>query len=255
MRKLQRLLLLCCFPMATVSIGQDGDPESRGAASADSRIAPGTYTDGTGFRFFQVLAGAAHITPVPQTFAEAVETSSVIVKGHVTDVLQGRSIRSGAVSRSSPALNTAFLKIVPSNVLKGNREDYYLVEVPASVAITGQLQAEDYDGELLLLLRPAHNWVVSPEITLWPDAQAEWDREMPLYDLTRRSALFAMTGTGKLASPLDPYHDRFDDLYTNLDSLPALEAHIAAIQSDQPGQGGENAGGSREWGETGSVER
>jgi hypothetical protein len=77
---------------------------------------------------------------------------------------------------------------------------------------------------------------------------------MPLYDLTRRSMLFAMTGAGSLASPLDVSHE-LTDLYTSFNSLTALEAHILAIHAGQPVQDGENAGGSRDWGETGPVER
>lgn len=253
MRKLQRLLFLCCFLTATVAIGQDDGPESRGVERGDSRVVPGAYTDGPGMRLFQVL-GWAHFSYPPMTFAEAVETSSVIVKGYLTEILHGRTIRSSLVSRSSPGMNTAFLKIVPSNVLKGDREDYYLVEVQAPAGNMDELKAERYDSELVLLLGPGHNWVLSPEITLWPDAQAEWALERPLYDLTRRSMVFTMTGTGKLASPLDPYHP-IEDFYENFDSLAAVEAHIVAILADQPSENGETAGGFREWGETGPIER
>jgi hypothetical protein len=101
-RKIDSLLLLSCILVASAAIGQDGDPESRGAESAESRIAPGMYTDGTGMRFFQVLGGAIQIDYVPTTFAEAVESSSVIVKGYIADILQGRAIRSAAGSGSSP---------------------------------------------------------------------------------------------------------------------------------------------------------
>lgn len=253
MRKLERLLSLCCLLAATAAVGQDSEPEPREVATADSQIIPGTYTDGPGMRLFQVL-GTAQFRYEPFTFAEAVETSSVIVKGYLVDVFHGRTIRSGAVSASSPGMNTAFLKIAPSNVLKGNREDYYLVEVLASAARIEELKVERYGGELVLLLSPAHNWLLSPEITLSPNARAEWALARPLYELTRPPLLFAMTGTGRLASPLDVSRE-LDDLYTNINSLAGLEAHIVAIQADQPSQGGENAGGFRDWGETGPVER
>lgn len=253
MLKVQHLLLVCCLLTATVAIAQDGETESREVEGADPRIVPGTYTDGPGLRMFQAL-GTAQFQEVPFTFPEAVATSTVIVKGYLVDVLHGRSIRSGAVSESSPGIRTAFLKIAPSNVLQGNREDYYLVEVPASAARIDELKVERYGGELVLLLSHAHNWFLSPEITLSPEARAEWALEKPLYVLTRHSLLFAMTGTGRLASPLDVSR-ALNDLYLNIYSLAGLESHIAAIQADQPSQGGESAGGFREWGETGPVER
>jgi hypothetical protein len=191
------------------------------------------------------------------TFDEAVASSSVIVKGYLADLLQGRAIRSAVASPSSDGINTVFLKIVPSNVLKGNLDDYYLVEILGPADIDGlmdELKVGRYGGELLLLLRAATNWLTSPEITHWPDARAEWELERPLYDLTRRSMLFALTGTGRLASPLDASRE-LDDLYLNYSSLAALEAHIATIQAEQPFQGGDTEDGFRDWGETGPIAR
>lgn len=253
MRKVECLLLLCWFVTATAAIGQDSETQARGIDRGDLQVALGRYTDGTGMRFFQLL-GSARFRYPPMTFDEAVETSSVIVRGYLVDILQGRAIQRSGVSPTVPALNLSFLKIVPSNVLKGDREDYYLVEVPATLEMVEELKMGRYSGELLLLLSPSHNWFDSPEITLWPDAQAEWALGKPLYELTRPSMLFALTGTGRLASPLDASQELMD-LYTNFNSLAGLEQHIVAIQADGPRQDAETAGGFRDWGETEPIDR
>jgi hypothetical protein len=205
---------------------------------------PGAYTDGPGLEFFKMLR-FGQFDYAPTTFDETVEKSSVIAKGHLLDVIPGRSI-GRTTAPSSPSMTTVFLKILPSKLLKGNREDYYLVEVPASQRMVSELREELYSGELLFLLLPAGNFFTNPRISVSSEAQAEWISGKPLYMLTMHSTLFTISGIGNLASPLDVYY-AFHDLYTELLSLEELESHILSIQGGQPFRDDQAEGGSRQW--------
>ena len=68
MRIFRPTLLLTCFLISTIARGQAIHSEAR----------PGSYTDGPGMRFFQILGGAANAQDHPLTFDEAVEASSVM---------------------------------------------------------------------------------------------------------------------------------------------------------------------------------
>lgn len=214
MRNVRRALLPTCLLISTMALGQGIHPDAR----------PGSYTDGTGTRFFQILGGAVQSQDHPMTFDEAVEASSVIARGNFSGVILGRS-QNSARTPEAAAINTVFLKIVPSNVLKGNREDYYLVETPGSVKMSRELNETLYLGELVFFLSPAENYFMYPAISVWPEGQAELANDRPLYMLTRQSLLFALSGSGRLASPLHPW-PQFVDLYTNIGSLEEFESRI-----------------------------
>jgi hypothetical protein len=211
---------------------------------AQSDTLPGQYTDGPGSRFFEMLS-SGQFDYVPTTFAEAVERSSVIARGNLQDVIAGRSVGISS-SSTAPPLTTVFVKIAPSKLLKGTLEDYYLVEIHAPQQRIGELKDQLYTGDLLFLLRPATNLLVNPRISVSPEARAEWVNGKSLYTLTMQPTLFAMTGSGALASPLDAYRD-FQDLYTATRSLEDLESRILSIQGGRTIRDAQTAGGSRQW--------
>jgi hypothetical protein len=186
-------------------------------------------SDDSGTRFFQMLKAVFHSTERPITFDEAVATSSVIASGNLIKVIPGRSIGSSAAP-GMPPMNTVLLKIRPSRVLKGDREEYYLLETPASNLMVSELNETLYTGDLVFLLRPASERFISPEISIWPEAQAELSHDKPLYQLTRRALLFTPGASGRLEAPLD-YHREFSDIHANIGSIAELEAHIIDIQS------------------------
>jgi hypothetical protein len=208
---------------------------------------PGAYTDGPGLRFFEMLT-FGQIDYSLTSFDETVEKSLVIARGHLLDVIPGRRV-SFTAAPDSPGMHTVFLKILPSTLLKGNRENYYLVEIAPSQQIASELRDELYTGELLFLLTPASNIFVNSKISVSPEARAEWFSGKSLYTLTMRSTLFTITASGNLASPLDVYW-AFDDLYTKTRSLDDLESHILSIQGGQRIPGDQTTGGSRQWYET-----
>ncbi len=259
MRVLNPKFVLFGLLIPSITIGQETVPDENGTdTSVDGFLPgppanPGTYTDSSGFRFFQILRFTLQARDIPATFDELVEQSSVIVRGSLSEIIPGRSIVSRAAGHGGSPLPTVFLKIVPTNVLKGSRDDYYLLETVASFESFRELQEEIYTQDLVFLLRPADNWLIEPAISLWPAAQAEFDQGKPLYQLARRSMLFANSGTGNISSPLDPTR-RYIELYTNLHSLGELEQHIRDIQADPSFEDKGVQVGSLQWGETEPLE-
>lgn len=228
-------LLLIGVLISTVAIGHTDEEEL------------GAYAEGPGLRFFEILNGAVHFQHRPLTLEEAVATSTVIGKGNFAEVIPGRSVSTFLIPDDIP-INTVFLKIVPSNLLRGARQDYYLVGTIAPREMLSELKVELYTGEVVFMLQPASNILQDPKIAVSAEAQAEWMYGAPLYSLTKRSTLFTISGTGNLSSPI--HVDReFADLYEDVRSLDELESRISEIQGGQylyP----ETEGGSQEWGET-----
>ena len=93
-----------------------------------------------------------------------------------------------------------------------------------------ELNEKLYLGDLVFFLWPAENYFNEPVISIWPEARAELINDKPLYHLVRQSLLFTISGSGRLASPLDAW-PQFIDLYTNIHSLEELESRIIAIQA------------------------
>ena len=68
------------------------------------------------------------------------------------------------------------------------------------------------------------------DIKVSTQAEAELANEKPLYQLTRLSGLFTISGSGALSSPLN-LSGKLLELYMNVRSLEELESRILSIQA------------------------
>lgn len=157
-KDLRSEFVLCCLLISSFANAQQVSPDSHALDAPADELSThyrsnGLYMDGSGLKFFQMLRASYSSLDIPISFEEIIERSSVIARGYLIQVIPGRSI-THAQQTLMPAHETVLLKIGVSDVLKGDRRDFYLVEYPAYSSIIGALNEELYRGDLLVFLQP-----------------------------------------------------------------------------------------------------
>lgn len=229
-------LLLICVIFSYEATGQDGNAVATRNGSQDGFFPGppplGLFADESGARFFGLLRNSHALSEVPRSFEEIVAQSRAIARGYLVEILPGRSF----TSKSRPAippLQTVFLKIQASRVIKGEAQQFYLVEYVAPWSMAWELSDELYSRELLFLLYPAVKYFVDAEITTSSEASKLLIDDPPTYNLTLRSSLFTISENESLTSAIDISRE-FNALYADIPSLDELESHILNLQAQSP---------------------
>jgi hypothetical protein len=152
---------------------------------------------------------------VPLTDEQAVSSSSLIIRGTIDSVLDGRTI--DYLEGPSHPIHTAVLKVLVSTVAKGRVGDYAYVEYIRGGIDPADLNRVKYEGELLMLLHEADDW--NPEVHRFDDDGKGVATGETLYTLRTQSGLFLQAGT-TIERPLAP-DDPPSNHATTLDELEA----------------------------------
>ncbi|MDT8397272.1 MAG: hypothetical protein RQ899_01490 [Pseudomonadales bacterium] len=140
------------------------------------------------YSLFDLMKLASRADQETLTVAEMYEESTVIVRGYIDSITDGRSIQYKKIAKVALPWETALIKIEVSKVIKGEVGDYVYFEYVRGGIPAELMDRAKYTGEIMIFLRDP-GW--GKETYDFTDSDKGKMKEVDhLYTLTQDSAFF-----------------------------------------------------------------